>query len=159
VPYNWQIFPNALSALLQYVSLSWPVEDGWVNYNSLQVLTYFVTIFIAAPLAAVSGYRMSPLWPSKAQRLSTMYPLALARKIHFPTMLYFVLFVIVHVVLVLATGALRNLNHMFWGSDDPGDWIGFTMFMLGIAAIVVGWLTVRPLIMQRVGAAFGKVGR
>jgi len=159
VPYSWQIFPNALSALLQYVSLSWPVEDGWVNYNSLQVLTYFVTIFVAAPLAIVSGYRMSTLWPAKAERLSAVYPLGLARRIHFPTMLYFVLFVVVHVVLVLATGALRNLNHMFWGSDDPGSWIGFSVFLLGIVAIVAGWFAIRPFIMRRLGAVFGRVGR
>ena len=32
---------------------------------------------------------------------------------HFPVMLYFVAFTVVHVALVFATGALRNLNHMY----------------------------------------------
>jgi len=159
VPVSWDIFPNALSAALQYVSLSWPTEDGWVNYNSLQVLAYFVTIFIAAPLAAVTGWRMSAMWPSRATRLSKAYPVELARAIHFPVMLYFVAFIIVHVVLVLATGALRNLNHMFWGSDDSGSWLGFWVFVLGIVVIVGGWFAIRPAVMQRLGSVFGRVGR
>ena len=63
VPTSWEVIPNAVSAGLQYLSLDWPLENGWVNYNSLQVLTYFATIFIAAPLAALTGVRMSGLWP------------------------------------------------------------------------------------------------
>ena len=59
VPTSWEVFPNALSALLQYMSLDWPTENGWVNYNSLQQLMYFLTVFIAAPLAAITGVRMS----------------------------------------------------------------------------------------------------
>jgi hypothetical protein len=39
-------------------------------------------------------------------------------------MLYFVVFTIVHVTLVLATGALCNLNHMYSGSDAQ-NWRGF----------------------------------
>ena len=159
IPTSWDVFPNALSAALQYVSLSWPTEDGWVNYNALQVLAYFVTIFLAAPIAAITGFRMSPLWPAKAERLSRAYPVELARALHFPTMIYFVAFVVVHVVLVLATGALRNLNHMFWGSDDTGSWAGFWMFVLGVVVIVGGWFAARPAVMKYVGSAFGKVGR
>jgi hypothetical protein len=153
------VFPNAVSAALQYASLSWPTEDGWANYNSLQVLAYFVTVFVAAPLALLSGLRLSPLWPDRAKRLSRVYPVEVARKIHFPVMLYFVAFVIVHVVLVLATGALRNLNHMFWGSDDPASWIGFLVFLLGIIVMVGGWFAVAPRVMTYLGAGLGKVGR
>ncbi|WP_329609194.1 cytochrome b/b6 domain-containing protein [Arthrobacter sp. ATA002] len=63
VPTSWDVFPNALSAALQYASLDWPTENGWVNYNSLQVLAYFTTIFIAAPLLplADSGCPISGL--------------------------------------------------------------------------------------------------
>ena len=71
VPTSWSAFPNALSAGLQYMSLDWPTENGWVNYNSLQQLTYFTTVFLAAPLAAATGVRMSGLWSTRrAQRLS-----------------------------------------------------------------------------------------
>jgi thiosulfate reductase cytochrome b subunit len=158
VPTSWDIVPNAASAGLQYVSLHWPSEDGWVDYNSLQLLSYFATVFLAAPLAAVTGFRMSPLWPSRRKRLSRMYPIELARAVHFPVMLYFVVFVIVHVGLVFSTGALRNLNHMY-GGQDAVNWWGFGVFVVSLAVMVAGWLLIRPLVMQQAGAVFGKVGR
>ncbi|HPU04353.1 MAG TPA: cytochrome b/b6 domain-containing protein, partial [Rhodoglobus sp.] len=61
VPTSWEVVPNALSAALQYASLDWPTENGWVNYNSLQLIAYFATVFIAAPLAIITGVRMSGL--------------------------------------------------------------------------------------------------
>ena len=51
VPTGWDVFPHAVSVAIQYASLDWPLENGWVNYNALQLLTYFVTVFVAAPLA------------------------------------------------------------------------------------------------------------
>ena len=112
-PHQLGRLPECASAALQYASLNWPTENGWVNYNALQLLTYFLTVFIAAPLAFISGIRTSSAWPKKAAALNKAYPIELARAIHFPVMIYFVAFIVVHVFLVLATGALRNLNHMY----------------------------------------------
>ncbi|MGC0370080.1 thiosulfate reductase cytochrome b subunit [Microbacterium sp. SLBN-111] len=159
VPFSWEFLPNAVSSALQYVSLSWPTEDGWVNYNALQVLAYFTTIFLAAPLAAITGLRMSALWPARAERLSRIFPVEVARKVHFPVMLYFVLFVLVHVFLVFATGALRNLNHMYWGTQDDGSWAGFTVFAIGMVAIVGAAVALRPVVTTQVASLFGRVGR
>jgi hypothetical protein len=142
--------PNALSAALQYVSLDWPTENGWVNYNALQQLAYFSTVFIAAPLAAITGFRMSGMWPKKNLKLSAAYPIEWARKVHFPVMLFFVVFIVIHVVLVLATGALRNLNHMYaaQGSVDPtayaDNWTGFWLFVVSLVVIAAAWVAARP---------------
>jgi len=163
VPTSWEVFPNALSAALQYVSLDWPTENGWVNYNSLQQLAYFTTIFIAAPVAAITGYRMSALWPKQATKLNELYPVEWARKLHFPTMLYFVVFIAVHVALVLSTGALRNLNHMYaaQGSADPdayaGNWTGFWLFALSLAVIVGAYVAMRPMVVAPIARLFGNV--
>jgi thiosulfate reductase cytochrome b subunit len=165
VPTSWGVVPNALSAALQYASLNWPTENGWVNYNSLQQLAYFATVFIAAPLATITGVRMSGVWPQNATRLNRLYPVEWARKIHFPVMIYFVLFILVHVTLVLATGALRNLNHMYAviGSTDPHDlsnnWAGFWIFAASMLVIVVAWVAARSLVLAPIARLFGKVGR
>src|SRR6185437_3973465 len=53
VPTSWAVFPNALSVGIQYLSLDWPTEHSRVAYNSLQLLAYFVTVFVAAPLALI----------------------------------------------------------------------------------------------------------
>lgn len=38
VPTSWDVFPNALSTLIQYLSLDWPKDQGWIAYNGLQLL-------------------------------------------------------------------------------------------------------------------------
>ena len=156
VPTSWDVFPNALSALLQYVSFDWPTENGWVNYNSLQQLAYFTIVFLAAPVAIVTGFRMSGLWPKKAEGLSKAYPIELARAVHFPTMLFFTAFIVVHVALVLLTGMLRNLNHMF-ASQDAVTWTGFWVFVLSLVVIAGGWLAARPLVIAPIAKVFGQV--
>nr|WP_245190169.1 cytochrome b/b6 domain-containing protein [Leucobacter exalbidus] len=156
VPTSWEVFPNALSAALQYATLNWPVENGWVNYNSLQQIMYFLVVFVAAPLAVITGLRMSEWWPEKAERLNKLYPAPVARAIHFPTMLFFVFFIVVHVILVFSTGALRNLNHMYAGTDVV-NWAGFWYFVLAIAVTAGGWVAARPLIIAPIANLFGKV--
>lgn len=156
VPTSWEVFPNAISAALQYISLDWPTENGWVNYNSLQQLAYFTTVFLAAPLAIVTGVRMSGIWPKNATALNKAYPVEWARKVHFPVMLYFVLFIIAHVTLVLATGALRNLNHMY-ASQDAVNWTGFWIFVASLVVIAAGWIAARPLVLAPIARLFGKV--
>src|SRR5699024_70259 len=86
-PTSWEVFPYALSAGLHYIPLDWPTLGDWAHYNSLQELAYFPTIFIAAPLAILTGLRMSGLWPSHNQRLNKLVPVELARAVHFPVMI------------------------------------------------------------------------
>ncbi|HKP06341.1 MAG TPA: cytochrome b/b6 domain-containing protein, partial [Microbacterium sp.] len=163
VPTSWEVFPNAISAGLQYVSLDWPTENGWVNYNSLQQLAYFATVFLAAPLAIATGVRMSHVWPKNATGLNKAYPVEWARAVHFPVMLYFVVFIAIHVFLVFATGALRNLNHMYaaQGSTDPDayadNWTGFWFFVASLVVIAAAWVAARPLVLAPIARLFGKV--
>jgi hypothetical protein len=81
-----------------------------------------------------------------------------ARAIHFPVMLYYVLFTIVHVTLVLATGALRNLNHMYGGSDAE-NWVGFWIFAASIVVMAAAWFAARPLLLRPVASLTGSVTR
>lgn len=158
VPTTWAVFPNAVSSALQYASLNWPLENGWVNYNSLQQLAYFTIVFIAAPLAILTGLRMSAIWPQPSSTASKVFPLELARAIHFPVMLFFVLFVITHVTLVLTTGALRNLNHMY--ATNSGDsWLGFGIFAGTLVLTVAAWILAKPVFLQPLASLGGKVTR
>lgn len=162
VPTSWEVFPNAISAALQYLTLDWPTDNGWVNYNSLQQLAYFITVFIAAPLAVITGFRLSAFWP-KNPSLNKNYPIELARALHFPTMIYFVVFILVHVILVFSTGALRNLNHMYaaQGSADPAqyadNWTGLLFFALSLLVIAGAWIACRPMVLSSIAGLFGKV--
>lgn len=156
VPVTWDIFPNALSAALQYASLNWPVEDGWVNYNAIQTISYFLVVFVAAPLALLTGLRMSPSWTSK--RLSRVFPIRLARAVHYPVMLFFVGFIVVHVILVFATGALKNLNHMYAAQNSDG-WLGFWIFAGALALMIGAWFAARPVVLRAIASLTGTVSR
>ncbi len=158
IPTSWDVLPNAWSAAIQYASLQWPTENGWTNYNSLQQLAYFTIVFIAAPLAILTGIRLSNAWPGPKARISRLYPLALARAVHLPVMFFFVAFIIVHVTLVLATGALRNLNHMYAANDGDG-WLGLILFAVSLLLIVAGWIFAKPAFLQPVASISGKVTR
>ncbi|MEU3331626.1 cytochrome b/b6 domain-containing protein [Glutamicibacter creatinolyticus] len=157
VPTHWDVFPNALSSALQYASFDWPLENSWTNYNALQMITYFLVVFVAAPLAIITGLRMSNAWPKQA-RINKAYPIELARAIHLPTMLFFVMFIIVHVVLVFSTGALRNLNHMYAARDDTG-WLGLWVFIGSVVVVVAGWLLARPIFLRPIAGLTGKLSR
>lgn len=159
VPTSWEVIPQAISAGIQYLSLDWPTENPWVHYNALQELSYFAVVFIAAPLAILSGARMSEWWPKSW----TFFSLKAARAIHFPTMLFFVLFTVVHVFLVLTTGLRRNMNAMFAASGDVNpdvygtSWTGVILFLVAAAVIAVLCKLARPALVAPVAQATGKV--
>ncbi len=156
VPTDWDVVPHAVSVALQYASLNWPTEDGWIHYNALQQLAYFGVVFLLAPASILTGLRLSPVWP---KAWPDFFPLDRARPLHFLLMLGFVLFVIGHVALVMLTGATANLNHMFAGTDQE-SWVGIAVFavaILGTAGAVFG--AARPLVVRTWAALFGQVTR
>ncbi len=158
VPMHWDVIPNSISVAIQYLSLGWPVETGWVNYNSLQLIAYFLTVFIAAPLALITGLGMSPALSTKFRWISTFFSIQVARSLHFLVMCWFCLFIVIHVTLVLTTGSLRNLNHMYAAQDNE-SWTGFWIFAASMVLVVVGWVAATPLTyryprkVQRIGYA------
>ena len=60
VPVTWEVFPNALSTAIQYASLNFPVDHSWTRYNGLQQLSYFITVFIAAPVSIADRPHAEP---------------------------------------------------------------------------------------------------
>jgi thiosulfate reductase cytochrome b subunit len=158
VPLGWDFIPNALSVMLQYLSLDWPTDNAWVSYNSLQVIAYFITVFIASPLAVITGLGMSPALSTKFKRISSVLNIQVARSLHFLVMVWFLLFIVVHVTLVFTTGLLTNLNAMY-ASRDSGDWAGFWVFAVSMVVVIVAWVAATPVtlrhprIIQRVGYA------
>jgi thiosulfate reductase cytochrome b subunit len=158
VPLHWDVIPNAISVAIQYLSLDWPAETGWTNYNSLQLIAYFITVFIAAPLAFITGLGMSPALSTRFRKVSSVFSIQLARSLHFLILCWFILFIVVHVALVLTTGALRNLNHMYAVQDNE-SWWGFGFFVAALIVYTVFWVAATPFtyrhprVVQRVGFA------
>jgi len=158
VPTSWDVMPNAASVAVQYLSLDWPTESGWVAYNSLQLIAYCVTVFVAAPLAVLTGLGMSPALSTRFTRVSRVLSIQTARLLHFLVLVWFLVFIVVHVGLVFTTGLLRNLSHVYAGRDDH-SWVGFIVFAASMVVVVVGWVAATPLtlrhprVVQRAGYA------
>ncbi|MEJ7650762.1 MAG: molybdopterin-dependent oxidoreductase [Nakamurella sp.] len=158
VPTSWEVFPNAASTLVQYLSLNWPAETGVGGYNSLQLLAYFITLFIAAPLAFITGLGMSPALSTRFRRISSVLSIQVARSLHFLVLVWFLLFIVVHVALVFMTGLLHNLNHLY-ANNNGGGWVGFWVFAASMLLVVIGWVAATPFtlrhprVVQRVGYA------
>jgi methionine sulfoxide reductase catalytic subunit len=158
LPPSWDVLPNAASVVLQYLSLHWPTENGWVAYNSMQLLAYFLTVFVAGPLALITGLGMSPALSTRFKAVSRRLSIQTARSLHFLVMVWFLLFIAIHITLVFTTGLLRNLNHIYAGRNDD-SWVGFWIFAISIAVFVVAWVAATPLtlrhprVVQRVGFA------
>ncbi len=158
VPVNWRVLPDAGSVLIQYLSLKWPADNGWAAYNGLQLIAYFITVFIAAPLALLTGLGMSPALSTRFKRVSRALSIQTARSLHFLVLCWFLFFIVMHVTLVFATGLFRNLNHIYAGTDT-GGWTGFWMFAASMIVVLIGWVVATPVTLrhprwvQRVGFA------
>jgi sulfoxide reductase catalytic subunit YedY len=158
VPTSWAVFPNSVSVLIQYLSLNWPTESGFGAYNSLQLIAYFITVFVAAPLAFVTGLGMSPALSTRFKGVSKLLSIQTARSLHFLVMVWFLLFIVIHVTLVFTTGLLHNLNHVYAARNDD-SWAGFWVFAASMVVVIVGWVAATPYTLrhprtvQRVGYA------
>ncbi len=160
VPTSWMIIPEAWSYFVYYATFHMPPEpNGFYRYNALQQLAYFSTIFVLAPLAIVTGPSMSPAFTNRFP----WYPKApgnrqIGRSLHFLVMVAFVVFTIVHVAMVCATGLVRNMNHIVVGADD-GRPLGLYLGALGLVVVVAfnglaNWAAWRrPRMIQHLAAA------
>jgi len=147
VPTSWQVFPDAASALLQYLSLQWPANGSWVAYNGLQMLAYFVTVFIAAPLALVTGLGMSPALSTRFHGVSKRLSIQTARSLHFLVLCWFLTFILLHLTMVFATELLRNLNHIYMGTDSS-DRAGLFVFAGSMTVAAIAWVAASPVTLR-----------
>jgi len=157
VPVNWSVFTNAISTALQYGSLHFPVNKGWIQYNGLQILAYFVVIFIAAPLAFFTGLLQAPAIAAKFGLGWGRTNRQVARTVHFAVLVTFVGFIFVHTLMVWITGLLVNLNHITTGANSP-SWTGWWIYVAWMAIVAAVWLAASPLTL-RYPRAVQKTGR
>jgi thiosulfate reductase cytochrome b subunit len=86
------------------------------SYSPLQKLAYFGVFVIAFPLIIATGLTMSPGMDTFAPWLTDVFGgRQTARTIHFLTMVAFVLFFLVHIVMVVLAGPVNELRSMITG--------------------------------------------
>lgn len=150
VPRSLEVFPDALSTAIQYASLDFPTDRGFTQYNGLQLLAYFLTVFVAAPLAFATGLLQAPAIAARFGLAAGRLNRQVARTVHFAVLAWMVVFIAMHTAMVFATGAVRNLNHITLGTDTTSSW-ALLLYGVGMAVIVGLWLAASPFTLRHPG--------
>lgn len=103
-------------SILDHLRLRHSRGEEALRYNPLQKLAYLGVLFVVAPLAVITGLAMSP------QLDGVMGPVTAlmggrqsARTLHFAAMAAFVLFTLVHLLMVVYAGPVNELRSMISG--------------------------------------------
>ena len=103
-------------SLLDHARLRFPSGEEARRYNVVQQLTYLAVIFLLLPLVVVAGLTMSPALDALLHPLASIFGgRQSARTAHFIGAIFIVLFVIVHVAMVILSGAYNNMRSMITG--------------------------------------------
>ncbi|MEO6139128.1 MAG: cytochrome b/b6 domain-containing protein [Luteimonas sp.] len=103
-------------SILDHLTFHHPVGEDAVRYNPLQKLSYLGVIFVLAPLAIINGLALSPQMASVlGWWLQLVGGRQSARSVHFIVMSLFVIFTIVHVLMVVYAGPINEMRSMLSG--------------------------------------------
>ncbi|HZV22632.1 MAG TPA: cytochrome b/b6 domain-containing protein [Luteimonas sp.] len=110
---DWRAVP---ASIVEHLRFRHPVGDEAARYNPLQKLAYLAVIFLLAPLAVLTGLSMSPQMDGVlGWWLQVVGGRQSARTIHFIVMSLFVLFTLVHVLMVVYAGPVNEMRSMISG--------------------------------------------
>jgi thiosulfate reductase cytochrome b subunit len=99
-----------------HLRLRFPRGDEARRYNAIQQLTYLLVIVVIFPLLILTGLTMSPRLDAEFHELVVLFGgRQSARTLHFVTAFVLMVFVVVHVAMVLVSGAWNNLRSMLTG--------------------------------------------
>lgn len=102
--------------IVEHAKLRFPKGEKARQYNALQKLAYLIVVFLLLPAMLMTGLTMSPGLDAALPWLVDLFGgRQSARSIHFITASLLVLFVVVHIVMVLASGVWNNLRSMITG--------------------------------------------
>lgn len=113
---NGRDIRNLPHEIAEHAKLHFPQGEAAKRYNALQKLAYFTVIFILGPLVVLTGLTMSPTMDAAFPFLTSVFGgRQSARTIHFICAFSFVVFFIIHIVMVLLSGTWNNIRSMITG--------------------------------------------
>jgi thiosulfate reductase cytochrome b subunit len=117
LPTKAELAPShLLHEVVTHAKLDFPKGEKARHYNALQKLTYCGVAFVLLPLMVLTGLTMSPGLDSAFHVLLDFFGgRPSARSLHFICASLLVIFVVVHVVMVLASGVWNNMRSMITG--------------------------------------------
>ena len=101
--------------IVTHAQLKFPKGEEARHYNVLQKLAYLSIVFVAFPLLILAGLTLSPQLDATFHLPDLFFGRQSARSIHFIAAWSIVLFLIVHLVMVVASGTWNNIRSMITG--------------------------------------------
>ena len=102
--------------MVRHLRLQIPKATGGPGYGVLQKCVYCAVVFIALPVAVLTGLAMSPAVAAGYPFLRVLFGgFQSARTIHFFAFVALVMFVVAHVVMVVKSGFKRQMRGMTLG--------------------------------------------
>ena len=120
-PGNEFTLRRLLREAVDHIRLRIRAATGGPQYGLMQKCAYCGVVFVALPLVVLTGLAMSPAITAAYPVLGSVFGgFQSARTIHFLASVALVLFLVVHVVMVVRSGIVRQLQFMtFWRRHDP----------------------------------------
>lgn len=110
---DWRELPRTA---LDHLRFRHPLGEAAMRYNPLQKLAYLGVIFVLTPLIVLTGLAMSPqMAPVLGWFTDLVGGRQAARTLHFVAMALFVLFAVVHVLMVIYAGPINEMRSMITG--------------------------------------------
>lgn len=101
--------------VIAHIRAPFTVSDR-MQYNLLQKMAYLFVIFILMPVVVLTGFAMSPAIAAAFPGLVSMWGgTQSARTLHFAGSTALELFLIVHLIMVMATGFRQNMKAIVMG--------------------------------------------
>ena len=103
-------------SFVDHLHLRFPRGADATHYNVIQKIAYLVIIFVVLPALILAGLTMSPGLDAAFPFLTIVFDgRQSARTVHFVAAAVLVGFVVVHIVMVLVSGAWNNMRSMMTG--------------------------------------------
>ena len=106
-------------------------------YNAIQQLTYFIIVFVLGPFMIATGAAMSPAISARFPRYPKIFRgRQVARSLHFLGMIGFILFVIIHLIMVMAERFSENMGNIVLGHATSFG-VAAGLFALFVIAVII----------------------
>ncbi len=103
-------------SIVDHLHLRFPHGEEARSYNVLQKLSYLAVLFGLLPLMVISGLTLSPAMDARLHFLTSLFGgRQSARTVHFLTASALLLFFLIHILAVLASGPWNEVRSMVTG--------------------------------------------
>lgn len=135
-PESWDVFPHAVNDVISYLAFQVPPPMDGYPFNAAQQLSYGFVVVILPLFMIITGFFQSPAINNHFPRISrAMGGRQVIRTLHFLGLVTYVVFIVVHVVMVVLHGYGHEVSKMVFGHGE-NPVAGGVIFTLGLVLIV-----------------------